>query len=212
MTMHANGPLIIGIAGGSGSGKSSVTDRIVERLGGDRVTIINHDSYYRGIGDDGESSPEGVNFDHPDALETSLLVLHLEHLRAGRAVDVPSYDYAKHKRSPETRRVEGPEIIIVDGILILAVPALHELMDIRIFVDTDADERLARRIRRDMLERGRSLDSVLDQYLHSVRPMHLEFVEPSKQWADVIIPHGGENRVAIDIVASGIAEMVRTGK
>lgn len=207
--MHVKGPLIIGIAGGSGSGKSSVTDRIVERLGACRVTIINHDSYYRGIEDDGESSPEGVNFDHPDALETSLLVLHLEHLRAGRAVDVPSYDYAKHKRSPETRRVEGSDVIIVEGILILAVPALHELMDIRIFVDTDADERLARRIRRDMQERGRSLDSVLDQYLDSVRPMHLEFVEPSKQWADVIIPRGGENRIAIDMVASRVVEMVR---
>lgn len=210
--MQSETPLIIGIAGGSGSGKSSVTARILERLGKDRAAVILHDSYYHGVRAFGGLPESEVNFDHPDALETSLLAEHLEQLRAGRAVDVPSYDYETHTRSSETCRVEGAEIIIVDGILLFAVPVLRELMDIRIFVDTDADERLIRRIRRDTRERGRSLDSVLDQYLHSVRPMHLEFVEPSKQWADLIIPRGGENRIAVEMVVSRLLDLVGTGR
>jgi uridine kinase len=208
--MHPGIPLIMGIAGGSGSGKTSVTARILERLERHRAAVILHDSYYRDIREYGGIPPPEVNFDHPDALETSLFVQHLEELRAGKAVDVPSYDYATHMRLPEARRVESAEIIIVDGILIFADAALRSLMDIRIFVDTDADERLIRRIRRDTRERGRSLDSVLEQYLKTVRPMHLQFVEPSKHWADIIIPRGGENSVAIDMVASRILEMLRT--
>jgi uridine kinase len=208
--MNPRSPLIIGIAGGSGSGKTSVTERILERLEDRRATVILHDSYYRDIREYGGLAPSEVNFDHPDALETSLLVRHLEDLRAGRAVAIPSYDYTTHTRAADTRRVESAEIIIVDGILIFADPALRGLMDIRIFVDTDADERLIRRIRRDTRERGRSLDSVLDQYLKTVRPMHLQFVEPSKHWADIIIPRGGENSVAIEMVASRILEMLRT--
>lgn len=208
--MHPGSPLTIGIAGGSGSGKTSVTARILERLEHHRAVVILHDSYYRDIREYGGKPPAEVNFDHPDALETSLLVRHLEALRSGRAVDIPSYDYATHTRSPDTRRVESAEIIIVDGILIFADPALRDQMDIRIFVDTDADERLIRRIRRDTRERGRSLESVLEQYLKTVRPMHLQFVEPSKHWADIIIPRGGENSVAIDMVASRILEMLRT--
>jgi uridine kinase len=208
--MNPRSPLIIGIAGGSGSGKTSVTKRILERLEDRRAAVILHDSYYRDIREYGGMAPAEVNFDHPDALETSLLVRHLEDLRAGRAVDIPSYDYTTHTRAADTRRVESAEIIIVDGILIFSDPALRELMDIRIFVDTDADERLIRRIRRDTRERGRSLDSVLDQYLKTVRPMHLQFVEPSKHWADIIIPRGGENSVAIEMVASRILEMLRT--
>jgi len=208
--MHPASPLIIGVAGGSGSGKTSVTARILERLQEHRAAIILHDAYYRDIRDYGGIPPSEVNFDHPDALETPLLVRHLEDLRSGRAVEIPSYDYTSHTRSAETRRVESAEIIIVDGILIFVDPSLRSLMDIRIFVDTDADERLIRRIRRDTRERGRSLDSVLEQYLKTVRPMHLQFVEPGKHWADIIIPRGGENSVAIDMVASRILEMLRT--
>ena len=204
-----NPPLTIGIAGGSGSGKTSVTARILERLKGRQAVVILHDAYYRDIGEYGGIAPSEVNFDHPDALETSLLVRHLEELRAGLAVEIPSYDYTTHRRTPETRRLESAEIIIVDGILIFSDPALRSLLDIRIFVDTDADERLIRRIRRDTRERGRSLDSVLDQYLKTVRPMHLQFVEPSKHWADIIIPRGGENSVAIDMVAARILEMLQ---
>jgi len=201
---------MIGIAGGSGSGKTSVTSRILERLQNHRAAVILHDSYYRDIREYDGLTPAEVNFDHPDALETSLLVRHLEALRGGQAVEIPSYDYTSHMRARETRRVESAEIIIVDGILIFADPLLRSLFDIRIFVDTDADERLIRRIRRDTKERGRSLDSVLDQYLKTVRPMHLQFVEPSKHWADIIIPRGGENSVAIEMVASRILEMLRS--
>jgi uridine kinase len=200
--------LVIGIAGGTGSGKTSVTNRILDRLDRKRVLVIQHDSYYRDISAYDGLPPEEVNFDHPDALETDLLVDHVQQLRDGDSVAQPVYDFTTHRRKEETRTVQPREIIIVDGILIFADPELRELMDIRIFVDTDADERLLRRIRRDMLERGRSLDSVIDQYTGTVKPMHLQFVEPSKHWADVIIPRGAENSVAIDMVATKIRMML----
>ena len=197
-------PLIIGIAGGSGSGKTSVTNAVLDHLDPSRVTVIQHDSYYRDISCHGGKTPSEVNFDHPGALETDLLVRHLQEMRSWGPVEQPIYDFTTHTRRPGTRRVEPREIIIIDGILIFVDRALRELMDIRIFVDTDADERLIRRIRRDINERGRSLESVIEQYTRSVKPMHLEFVEPSKRWADIIIPQGAENTVAIDMVVSKI--------
>lgn len=197
-------PLVIGVAGGSGSGKTSVTNRILEQLDASRVLIIQHDSYYRDLSTYGGITPEQINFDHPDSLETSLLVEHVRSLRRGEGVEVPMYNFATHRRMAETHRAEPHDIIIIDGILLFVDADLRDLLDIRIYVDTDADERLIRRIRRDILERGRSLESVMHQYLDTVKPMHLQFVEPSKHWADVIIPRGSENAVAIDMVVTKI--------
>lgn len=203
--------LIIGIAGGTGSGKTTVTNKILDHLERDRVVVIQHDSYYHDISRHGGLNPAEVNFDHPDSLETDLLIRHVEELREGRAVDQPIYNFTTHQRMDTTRRVLPRETIIIDGILIFVDRRLRDLMDIKIFVDTDADERLIRRIRRDILERGRSMESVLDQYMRTVKPMHLEFVEPSKVWADVIIPRGAENTVAIDMVVARITTMLRAG-
>ncbi len=201
--------VVIGIAGGTGSGKTSVTNAIVERLDGDRVLVMEHDAYYKDLSAHGGKTPDQVNFDHPDSLETGLLIRHLQELRAGRAIDQPIYNFTTHRRLDSTRRIEPREIIFIDGILIFAEKALRDLMDIRIFVDTDADERLIRRIRRDIMERGRSIESVMHQYMTTVKPMHLEFVEPSKHWADIIIPRGAENTVAIDMVAARIKTLLR---
>ncbi|HUI09815.1 MAG TPA: uridine kinase [Bacteroidota bacterium] len=200
--------LVIGIAGGTGSGKTTVTNAILTQLDPDRVAVIQHDSYYRDISAYGGLPPEEVNFDHPDSLETDLLIAHMEELRGGRAVEQPIYNFTNHRRLDATRRVEPKEIIIIDGILILVDERLRALMDIRLFVDADADVRLIRRIRRDILERGRSIESVMNQYMKTVRPMHLQFVEPSKHWADIIIPRGAENTVAIDMVAARIRMML----
>jgi uridine kinase len=197
-------PLVIGIAGGSGSGKTSVTNAILDHLDKDQVLVIQHDSYYRDLSAYGGLTPAGINFDHPDSLETSLLIRHIEDLRAGRAIDQPMYNFATHRRMDSTLRIEPKKIIIIDGILIFVDDRLRKLMDIKIYVDTDADERLIRRIRRDILERGRSVESVMQQYTATVKPMHLQFVEPSKHWADVIIPRGLENVVAIDMVVAKI--------
>jgi uridine kinase len=202
-------PLIIGVAGGSGSGKTSVTNKILEQLDASRVLILQHDYYYRDLATYGGITPDQINFDHPDSLETSLLVEHIRSLRTGKGVDVPMYNFATHRRMAETRRVEPHDIIIIDGILLFVDAALRDLLDIRIYVDTDADERLVRRIRRDILERGRSVDSVMQQYMQTVKPMHLQFVEPSKHWADLIIPRGSENTVAIDLVVQKIRMMLR---
>ncbi len=196
--------LIIGIAGGTGSGKTSVTNSILERLDTSQVLVLQHDSYYKDLGAFGGKTPAEINFDHPDSLDTDLLVRNLEALKARRSVEEPIYDFSTNRRLDARRRVEPRDIIIVDGILIFVEKALRDLMDIKIFVDTDADERLIRRIRRDILERGRSLESVMNQYMRTVKPMHLEFVEPSKHWADVIIPRGAENLVAIDMVVAKI--------
>ena len=197
-------PVVIGIAGGSGSGKTTVIRRIIAGLDPSHIAILEHDAYYRDLSDLSIDERQRVNFDHPDALETELLLTHLKDLIEGRTVYVPTYDYNDHRRLEETIEVRACPIIIVDGILVLAEAALAELMDIKIFVDTDGDVRLLRRIRRDIQERGRSIQSVLGQYERTVRPMYLQFVEPSKRKADVIIPRGGHNHVAIEMVIARI--------
>lgn len=193
-------PLVIGVAGGTGSGKSTIAAKIVEGLPVGTVAVLDHDSYYRDRSDLSQSAREQLNYDHPDALETSLLVQHLRSLRAGQAIDMPVYDFKGHARLPLRRHVEPAPFIIVEGILLFVEHELRELLDIKLFVDTDADIRVLRRVRRDLEHRGRSFQSVREQYYKSVRPMHLQFVEPSKRWADIIIPEGGENYVAIDMV------------
>ena len=208
MESSARIPIIIGVAGGTGSGKTTVSQAILERVGRDRIAYIQHDSYYK---DQSHLPPEErakINFDHPDALETGLLVQHLKQLRAGHPVEVPVYDFTTHTRTSQTRRVEPRRVILVEGILIFADDALRDMMDVKIYVDTDADIRFIRRLERDITERGRTMRSVIDQYLATVRPMHLEFVEPSKRYADVIIPEGGFNPVALDMVVARIEAMI----
>ncbi len=204
-------PVLIGVAGGSGSGKTTVSQTILERVGRDRIAYVQHDSYYC----DRSSLPfeerARINYDHPDSLETDLLVAQLKELRNRRVIDVPIYDFAQHVRKTETRRVAPRPIILVEGILIFADRALREMFDIKIFVDTDSDIRFIRRLQRDIAERGRTMDSVVDQYKETVRPMHLEFVEPSKRNADLIIPEGGFNQIAIDMVVARINAMLGAG-
>jgi uridine kinase len=193
-------PYVVGIAGGTGSGKTTVAERLADAMPRGRCVTIDHDAYYH---DQRHLSPEdraAVNYDHPAALDSALLASHLRELRNGRTVEIPIYDFATHTRRAETRRVEPARVIIVEGILVFAEPALREQMDIKIFVDTDSDIRLMRRIRRDLEERGRTFQSVRDQYYATVRPMHIEHVEPSKRWADLIVPEGGDNRVALDVL------------
>jgi uridine kinase len=203
-----NQPLIIGIAGGTGSGKTTVTYKILERLDMNKVSVIQHDSYYKDISGFKDKSPDKINFDHPDALETSLLIDHLRRLKSGKNVHQPIYDFKTYTRAAETITIQPRNILIVEGILIFAEKELRDLMDIKIYVDTDADERLLRRLKRDLIERGRNIEAVINQYISTVKPMHLEFVEPSKIWADIIIPKGGENTVAIDMVTAKIKEML----
>ena len=201
--------LVIGMAGGTGSGKTTVTKAILDHLDEERVAVLQHDSYYKDISTYEGLPPDRINFDHPDSLETELLVQHIKDLKVGRSIEQPLYNFATHQRMKETKKVEPREIIIVDGILLLVDKSLRDLFDIKIFLDTDGDERLIRRIKRDILERGRSVDSIMNQYMNTVKPMHLEFVEPSKHWADVIIPRGAENTVAIDMVVTKIKSMLR---
>jgi uridine kinase len=194
--------LVIGVAGGTGSGKTTVSRKLVDALPSGSATIVEYDAYYR---DQGALSPEQrgeVNFDHPDALDSELLAAHLRDLREGRTIEVPIYDYVTHTRRSQTRRIVPTAVVIVEGILTLVAPAVREQLDIKIFVDTDADIRVFRRIRRDLEERGRTFASVREQYYKSVRPMHNQFVEPSKRWADLIIPEGGDNRVALEILVA----------
>jgi uridine kinase len=200
-------PLIIGIAGGSGSGKTTVTNKIIENLDEDKITVIQHDSYYRDISYYDGADPSTINFDHPASLETSLLIEHIRKFKQGETIEQPIYNFTTHSRMKETRTISPREFLIIEGILIYAEKKLRDLMEIKIYVDTDDDERLIRRLRRDIIERGRSLDSVINQYVATVKPMHLEFVEPSKRWADIIIPKGGENNVAIDMVVSKIRSL-----
>ena len=201
-------PLVIGLAGGTGCGKTSVANKILERLDKDHVVVIQHDSYYKDLEKQGGLAPDKINFDHPDSLETDLLIQHLQQLSERKTIYQPIYNFATHRRMIETQQIVPKDIIIVDGILIFVEKRLRELMDIKIFVDTDADERLIRRMRRDILERGRSIETVMNQYLSTVKPMHLEFVEPSKHWADIIIPRGADNLVAIDMVVTKIKSMI----
>jgi uridine kinase len=193
-------PLLIGIAGGTGSGKSTVARKIVEGLPADSVSIIDHDSYYRDHADLDAEARARLNYDHPDSLDNDLLVAHLEELRAARAVDVPVYDFKIHSRLPERRLVQPTRIVIVEGILVFVEERVRRLLDVKIFVDTDADIRVFRRIRRDIEQRGRTFQSIREQYYKTVRPMHLQFVEPSKRWADLIVPEGGENHIAVDLI------------
>ncbi len=202
--------LVIGIAGGTGSGKTTVTQKILERIRvHENVVVIQHDSSYKDLSEYPGLSPDKINFDHPDSLETSLLIRHIKDLTNARPVDQPIYNFTTHSRMKDSRRLVPRDIIIIEGILIFVDKELRDLMDIKIFVDTDADERLLRRIRRDIMERGRSIDSVMNQYVSTVKPMHLEFVEPSKHWADIIVPRGGDNSVAIDMIAVKIETMLR---
>jgi len=201
-------PLVIGLAGGTGSGKTSVANKILERLDTNHVMVLQHDSYYKDLEQYRGLTPDKINFDHPDSLETDLMIQHLRQLCDGKTIYQPIYNFATHRRMIETQQLTPKDIIIIDGILILVDKRLREVMDIKIFVDTDADERLIRRIRRDILERGRSVETVMNQYLDTVKPMHLEFVEPSKHWADIIIPRGADNLVAIDMVVTKIKSML----
>jgi len=200
--------LIVGVAGGTGSGKTTVSEAILDRVGRDRIAYLQHDSYYR---DRSHLPPEErgeANFDHPDALETELMVEQLRALQQGRPIEVPVYDFTRHVRKDETRTLRPRPVVLVEGILVLAEETLRRQMDVKLYVDTDADLRFIRRLRRDISERGRTLESVVGQYLEDVRPMHLEFVEPSKRYADLIIPEGGFNTVALDAVVAQVERML----
>ena len=201
-------PVIIGIAGGTGSGKTTVARAIYDRVGKDRIEWISHDSYYRNFDALTHEERHKINFDHPDSLETELLVRHVDVLCKGSSVEIPLYDFTTHSRRVQTQRVEPRKVIIVEGILVLAETELRKRIDIKLFVDTPADIRFVRRLMRDIKTRGRTLESVVDQYLLTVRPMHEEFVEPSKRYADLIIPEGGENQVAIDAIIARVERLV----
>ena len=200
---------VVAVAGGTGSGKTTVAEAILAEVGRERIAFLAQDSYYRDVAWHDKAQLLRHNFDHPDALDSDLLAEHVSGLKAGRAVEVPVYDFVHHRRTPETRRVEPQPVVLVEGILALAEPRLRALLDFKIFVDTDADVRLIRRLKRDIAERGRTVEDVVRQYLETVRPMHLEFVEPSKRWADVIVPEGGENRVALEMVVARIEQLLR---
>jgi uridine kinase len=201
--------ILIGIAGGSGSGKTLVARTIVRELGSDRVVVIDQDSYYKNLEDVPFRDREARNFDHPDAFDNELLTRHIRDLLDGRPIEQPIYDYGAHRRLPETRTIGEHTVIVLEGILIYVDPELRALMDIKLFIDADPDVRFIRRLRRDLTERGRSVDSIVRQYEESVRPMHMQFVEPSKRYADLIVPEGGHNKVAIDLVKSKIRELLR---
>ncbi len=200
--------LTIGIAGGTGSGKTTVAETILGDVAEGSVAYIAHDAYYKDLADLPQMQRENLNFDHPDSLDTPLLIHDLRELQAGRAVEMPEYDFTRHARREQRRHVSPRPILLVEGILIFADPELRGLLDIKIFVDTDPDLRFIRRLQRDIAERGRTIESVIQQYLTTVRPMHLEFVEPSKRYADVIIPEGGFNRVALDMVVARVHETI----
>lgn len=204
-----NRPVTIAVAGGTGSGKTTISNAILERVGSDNIAYLAHDSYYRNAADMTLYGTQRPNFDHPDSLETTLLIEHVKQLQGGQPVEVPVYDFSTDTRTTHTEHVPPHPIVLVEGILILAEPELRKLFDVKIFVDTDADLRFIRRLKRDLVERGRTAESVIHQYMATVRPMHLEFVEPSKRYADVIIPEGGFNTVAIDMVADRIRSLLK---
>ena len=200
--------ITIGIAGGTGSGKTTITRRILDEFGGD-VSVLYHDNYYKRHDDIPFPERKKLNYDHPNAFDTPLLVQHLDALRAGQAIECPIYDYTVHNRAAETTTVTPAKVIVVEGILIFAEPELRERLDIKLFVDTDADVRILRRIVRDVRDRGRDLEAIVTQYLTTVKPMHEMFVEPSKRYADIIIPEGGHNQVALDFVMERIRAYVK---
>jgi uridine kinase len=195
-------PVALGVAGGTGSGKTTVARSILEAVGRSRIGFLAQDSYYKDVEWGTDHDLLQHNFDHPHALDNDLLAEHISSLKAGRAVEVPIYDFVRHRRTGETHRVEPRPVVLVEGILLYVEPRLRRQLDFKIFVDTDADVRFIRRLQRDLLERGRTVEDVMRQYIETVRPMHLEFVEPSKRWADVIVPEGGENRVALEMVVA----------
>ena len=207
--MNHPDPLVIGIAGGSGSGKTTVAQEILQRVGPDRIAFLQHDSYYKDLSGLPPAQRVEVNFDHPNSLETDLLIQHIAALRAGMAVEVPIYDFSNHSRTAKTFTVQPRRVILVEGILIFTEAALRNMMDVKIFVDTDSDMRFIRRLERDLKERGRTTESVIKQYQLTVRPMHMEFVEPSKRYADVIIPEGGFNAAALDMVVARVEALLK---
>jgi uridine kinase len=199
-------PFLIGIAGGTGSGKTTVARRIYQSLHLDSAVFLDYDSYYKELGHLSIEERARINFDHPDSLDNDLFIEHLERLIAGLPIEKPVYDFTRHTRAPQTIPVQPRDVILVDGILLFAEERLREMFDLKIFVDTEADVRFIRRLRRDLEERGRSLESVIDQYLTTVRPMHFEFVEPTKRYADVILPRGGQNTAGIEVIAARVRE------
>jgi uridine kinase len=202
--------VLLGIAGGSASGKTLVADRVCEELGSDKIAIIKQDSYYKDLSHLPFEERTRQNFDHPDAFDRELLYNHVRLLLEGSRIEVPVYDFKKHLRLSETVPISGCRIIILEGILLLDDPLLRALMDIKVYIETDPDIRLLRRIQRDVAERGRTLSAVLDQYVNSVRPMHLQFVEPSKRYADIIVPEGGHNEVAVDLLVTKIRSVLES--
>ena len=208
-SMEHPDPLVIGIAGGSGSGKTTVAQGILQRVGPDRIAFIQHDSYYKDLSELPPTQRSEINFDHPNSLETELLIKHIASLRDGKSVEVPIYDFSTDSRTNQTFTIQPRNVIIVEGILIFTEAALRKMLDVKIFVDTDPDLRFIRRLERDIAERGRATESVIKQYLSTVRPMHLEFVEPSKRYADVIIPEGGFNSAALDMVVARIETLLK---
>jgi len=201
-------PLVIGIAGGSGSGKTTVAQTILQRVGPDRISFLQHDSYYKDLSGLPPAQRVVVNFDHPNSLETDLLIQHIQQLKSGQAVAIPIYDFSTHSRTDRTFTVQPRGVILVEGILIFVEASLREIFDVKIFVDTDSDIRFIRRLQRDISERGRTTESVIKQYMTTVRPMHMEFVETSKRYADVIIPEGGFNVAALDMVVAHIESLL----
>lgn len=209
MTEKGFSTLVIGIAGGTGSGKTTVANMILEQVGSEQIAFLPHDAYYRDLRNLSQEERTRVNFDHPASLETELLIEHIKQLKKGKTIQLPSYDFKTHTRTEVTIPIKPQPVILVEGILVFTEVELRKLFDVKIYVDTDADLRFIRRLQRDINERGRTTQSVINQYLSTVRPMHLEFVEPSKRYASVIIPEGGFNQVALDMVVARIQAMLQ---
>jgi uridine kinase len=207
--VHRTAALVIGLAGGSGSGKTTVAQEILHRVGPDRIAFLQHDSYYKDLSGLPPTQHAQINFDHPHSLETDLLIHHIASLRSGKSVEVPIYDFSTDRRTEKTFTVQPQRVILVEGILLFTEAALRDMFDVKIFVDTDSDLRFIRRLERDITERGRTTESVIKQYQSTVRPMHLEFVEPSKRYADIIIPEGGYNTAALDMVVARIEALLK---
>ncbi len=207
--LKRNTSLVIGIAGGTGSGKTTIANYILETVGPEKIAFLPHDAYYRDLSALSQGKRAQVNFDHPSSLDTELLIEHVQNLRNQETIQLPSYDFKTHTRIQATIPIKPQPIILIEGILIFAEPELRKLFDLKIYVDTDADIRFIRRLKRDIDERGRTTQSVINQYLDTVRPMHLEFVEPSKRYASVIIPEGGYNHVALDLIVARIESMLQ---